>query len=64
MTAPRAAEARGGRLCIWLAHIRRVNDARCLSVAHDLNAPAMHPRLGGFEKARNWFQDLGPVSIG
>jgi ABC-type transport system substrate-binding protein len=46
------------------AHAKIVDDALFLFVAHDLNARAMHPRVRGFVQARNWFQDLGPVSIG
>jgi len=33
------------------------------NLAH-LNARAMSPRVRGFVQARNWFQDLGPVSMG
>jgi ABC-type transport system substrate-binding protein len=46
------------------AHAKIVDDALFLFVAHDLNARAMHPRVRGFVQARNWLQDLGPVSIG
>lgn len=46
------------------AHTKIVDDALFLFVAHDLNARAMSPRVRGFVQARNWFQDLGPVTVG
>lgn len=46
------------------AHAKIVDDALFLFVAHDMNARAMHRRVRGLVQARNWFQDLGPVSIG
>ncbi|WP_426959957.1 ABC transporter substrate-binding protein [Muricoccus radiodurans] len=45
-------------------HQRIVDEAMFLFVAHDLNARAMAPRVRGFVQARNWFQDLTPVTMG
>ncbi|TPG49208.1 ABC transporter substrate-binding protein [Roseomonas nepalensis] len=44
-------------------HQRIVDEAMFLFVAHDLNARAMSPKVRGFVQARNWFQDLGTVSM-
>ncbi|MBI3514724.1 MAG: ABC transporter substrate-binding protein [Proteobacteria bacterium] len=45
------------------AHTRMVDQAYWLWVAHDLNPRAMSPKVQGFVQARNWFQDLTPVSM-
>jgi peptide/nickel transport system substrate-binding protein len=44
-------------------HQRMVDDAAWLWVAHDVGPRAMHPRVQGFVQAKNWFQDLTPVTI-
>ncbi len=46
------------------AHEKVVNEALFLFVAHDLNPRAMRAQVRGFVQARNWFQDLGPVTVG
>ncbi|WP_431283841.1 ABC transporter substrate-binding protein [Humitalea sp. 24SJ18S-53] len=46
------------------AHEKIVNEALFLFVAHDLNPRAMRAQVRGFVQARNWFQDLGPVTVG
>ncbi|MBE0490103.1 MAG: ABC transporter substrate-binding protein [Halomonas sp.] len=45
-------------------HARMVDDAAWLWVAHDVGPRAMHPRVQGFVQAKNWFQDLTPVTVG
>ena len=45
-------------------HQKVVDEALFLFVGHDLNARAMSRRVQGFVQARNWFQDLTPVSMG
>jgi len=44
-------------------HQLMVDDAAWLWVAHDVGPRAMHPRVQGFVQAKNWFQDLTPVTI-
>jgi ABC-type transport system substrate-binding protein len=45
------------------AHTMVVDDATWLWVAHDVGPRAMSPKVKGFVQARNWFQDLTPVSV-
>lgn len=44
-------------------HTLAVDDASWLWVAHDVGPRAMNPRVQGFVQAKNWFQDLTPVSV-
>jgi hypothetical protein len=44
-------------------HEKFVNDAIFLDITHDVNPRAMSPRVKGFVQAKNWFQDLTPVSV-
>jgi len=44
-------------------HTRVVDEALFLFVAHDLNPRAMSKRVRGFVQARNWSQDLTPISM-
>ena len=45
-------------------HEKMVNDALFIWVVHDVGPRAMSPRVKGFVQAKNWFQDLTPVSVG
>ena len=45
-------------------HEKMVNDALFIWVVHDVGPRAMSPKVKGFVQAKNWFQDLTPVSIG
>jgi len=45
-------------------HEKMVNDALFIWVVHDVGPRAMSPKVKGFIQAKNWFQDLTPVSIG
>jgi len=45
-------------------HEKMVNDALMIWVVHDVGPRAMSPKVKGFVQAKNWFQDLTPVSIG
>lgn len=45
------------------AHELFVEDAMMIFVVHDLNPRAMAPNVKGFVQARNWFQDLTPISV-
>ncbi|UFN49629.1 ABC transporter substrate-binding protein [Roseomonas sp. OT10] len=49
---------------IAAAHQKIVDDALFLFVGHDLNARALSPKVKGFVQARNWFQDLTPITVG
>ncbi|WP_142848040.1 ABC transporter substrate-binding protein [Telmatospirillum sp. J64-1] len=44
-------------------HAKMVDDAAWLMVAHDVGPRAMSPKVQGFVQAKNWFQDIAPVSI-
>ena len=44
-------------------HARMVDQAMWIWVVHDLNPRAMSPKVQGFVQARNWTQDLTPVSM-
>ena len=44
-------------------HARMVDQAEWIWVVHDLNPRAMSPKVQGFIQARNWVQDLTPVSM-
>ncbi|MGH7194757.1 MAG: ABC transporter substrate-binding protein, partial [Candidatus Saccharimonadales bacterium] len=44
-------------------HETMVNDAVMIWVVHDTGPRAMSPRVKGFIQAKNWFQDLTPVSV-
>jgi peptide/nickel transport system substrate-binding protein len=44
-------------------HTRVVDEALFLFVTHDLNPRAMSRRVKGFVQARNWSQDLTPISL-
>jgi peptide/nickel transport system substrate-binding protein len=37
--------------------------AQMIWVVHDLNPRALSPKVHGFVQARNWFQDLTPITI-
>jgi peptide/nickel transport system substrate-binding protein len=45
-------------------HEKMVNDALFIWVVHDVGPRAMSPQVKGFVQAKNWFQDLTPVSTG
>jgi ABC-type transport system substrate-binding protein len=45
-------------------HEKMVNDALFIWVVHDVGPRAMSPKVKGFVQAKNWFQDLTPVSTG
>jgi peptide/nickel transport system substrate-binding protein len=45
-------------------HEKMVDDAIMLWVVHDVGPRALSPRVKGFVQAKNWFQDLTPVSVG
>jgi len=45
-------------------HEKMVNDAVMIWVVHDVGPRAMSPKVKGFVQAKNWFQDLTPVSVG
>jgi peptide/nickel transport system substrate-binding protein len=45
-------------------HEKMVNDALMIWVVHDVGPRAMSPKVKGFVQAKNWFQDLTPVSVG
>jgi ABC-type transport system substrate-binding protein len=55
-------EARNAALA--RVHEKMVNDAAMIWVVHDVGPRAMSPRVKGFVQAKNWFQDLTPVSVG
>jgi ABC-type transport system substrate-binding protein len=55
-------EARNAALA--RVHEKMVNDAVMIWVVHDVGPRAMSPRVKGFVQAKNWFQDLTPVSVG
>ena len=40
-----------------------ITTALFLFVAHDLNPRAMSRKVRGFVQARNWSQDLTPISL-
>ncbi|MDP2664948.1 MAG: ABC transporter substrate-binding protein, partial [bacterium] len=44
-------------------HTYEVDNALFVWVAHDLNPRALSPKVKGFVQARNWFQDLTPVTV-
>lgn len=44
-------------------HARAVEQAAFLFVVHDVGPRAMSPKVKGFVQAKNWFQDLTPVSM-
>ncbi|WP_420394025.1 ABC transporter substrate-binding protein [Acuticoccus sp.] len=44
-------------------HTKLVDDAAFLWVVHDVAPRAIAPKVEGFVQARNWFQDLTPVTI-
>ncbi len=44
-------------------HEKFVNEALFLDITHDVNPRAMSPRVKGFVQAKNWFQDLTPVTV-
>ncbi len=44
-------------------HEKMVNDAVMIWVVHDVGPRAMSPKVKGFVQAKNWFQDLTPVSV-
>lgn len=44
-------------------HEKMVNDAVMIWVVHDVGPRAMSPNVKGFVQAKNWFQDLTPVSM-
>jgi len=44
-------------------HERAVEQAAFLFVAHDVGPRALSPRVKGFVQAKNWFQDLSPVTV-
>jgi peptide/nickel transport system substrate-binding protein len=44
-------------------HEKMVNDALMIWVVHDVGPRAMSPKVKGFVQAKNWFQDLTPVSV-
>ncbi len=45
------------------AHEKMVSEGQFLFVAHDLHPRAMRSQVRGFVHARNWFQDLAPVTV-
>ena len=45
------------------AHAMMVDQAVMVWIAHDVNPRALSPKLHGFIQAKNWFQDLTPVSV-
>ena len=45
-------------------HEKMVNDALFIWIVHDVGPRALSPRVKGFVQAKNWFQDLTPVSVG
>jgi peptide/nickel transport system substrate-binding protein len=40
-----------------------VDNAVLVWIAHDVNPRALSPKVHGFVQAKNWFQDLTPVSV-
>ena len=44
-------------------HEKMVNDSLLIWVVHDVGPRAMSPRVKGFVQAKNWFQDMTPVSV-
>jgi peptide/nickel transport system substrate-binding protein len=46
------------------AHALMVDHAVMVWIAHDVNPRALSPKLHGFIQAKNWFQDLTPVTVG
>ena len=44
-------------------HEKMVNEALMIWVVHDVGPRAMSPRVKGFVQAKNWYQDLTPVSV-
>ena len=44
-------------------HERVVDQAAMLFVVHDTGPRALSPKVKGFVQAKNWFQDLSPVSV-
>ncbi len=44
-------------------HTYEVDNALFVWVAHDVNPRALSPKVKGFVQARNWFQDLTPVTV-
>ena len=44
-------------------HTYEVDNALFVWVAHDVNPRALSPKVKGFVQARNWFQDLTPVTL-
>lgn len=45
------------------AHALMVDNAVMVWIAHDVNPRALSPKLHGFIQAKNWFQDLTPVTV-
>ena len=44
-------------------HERAVEESYFLFWVHDTSPRAMSPKVKGFVQAKNWFQDLTPVSM-
>ncbi|HTO48287.1 MAG TPA: ABC transporter substrate-binding protein [Burkholderiales bacterium] len=53
----------GQMKALQAVHEKFVNDALFLDITHDVNPRAMSPRVKGFVQAKNWFQDLTPVTV-
>jgi ABC-type transport system substrate-binding protein len=45
------------------AHALMVDNAVMVWIAHDVNPRALSPKVHGFIQAKNWFQDLTPVTV-
>jgi len=44
-------------------HEKMVNDALFVWVVHDVGPRAMSPHVKGYVQAKNWFQDIAPVTM-
>ena len=61
--AQNAFEQAARNAALARVHEKMVNDSIMIWVVHDTGPRAMSPRVKGFIQAKNWFQDLTPVSV-
>ncbi len=62
--AENAFEPEARNAALSRVHEKMVNDALMIWVVHDVGPRSMSPKVKGFVQAKNWFQDLTPVSVG
>ena len=61
--AQNAFEPAARNAALARVHEKMVDDSIMIWVVHDTGPRAMSPRVKGFIQAKNWFQDLTPVSV-